>query len=191
MKTIIYAHPWDGSYNHAILKSITDDPEIRKETFQVIDLYKDNFNPVYSTEELRLFSKGETPYTLVKEYQNKLKNSSELVFIFPIWWYDLPAILKGFLDKVLLPKFAYYEDKDENWQGLLTSIEKVTLITTATYSKESLTEYGDAIQGVFMNSTLRGVGIPMENMKWIHFSEVNRTTDERRKEFLKQLPSII
>ena len=103
----------------------------------------------------------------------------------------MPAILKGFLDKVLLPKFAYYEDKDENWQGLLTSIEKVTLITTATYSKESLTEYGDAIQGVFMNSTLRGVGIPMENMKWIHFSEVNRTTDERRKEFLKQLPSII
>lgn len=191
MKTIIYVHPWDKSYNNAILTSIINDLEIKEEKFYVIDLYKDNFNPVYSTEELRLFSKGETPYPLVKEYQSKIKESSELIFIFPIWWYDVPAILKGFLDKVLLPQFAYKEDSAGNWQSLLTHIEKTTVVTTATYSKEALTEYGDAIEGIFMNSTLSGVGIPKENMKWIHFSEVNRTTDERRRAFLKDLPELI
>lgn len=154
-------------------------------------MYKDNFNPVYSTEELRLFSKGKTPYQLVEEYQNKLKVSSELIFIFPIWWYDAPAIVKGFLDKVLLPHFAYYEDDQGSWHALLTNIKKATLVTTAAYSKKELTKYGDAIQGVFMNSTLSGIGIPMENMKWIHFSEVNRTTDESRKDFLKQVPAMI
>ncbi len=98
---------------------------------------------------------------------------------------------KGFLDKVFLPKFAYQEDRDGNWQGLLTNIKKATVVTTATYSKESLTTYGDVIQGVFMNSTLRSVGIPIEKMKWIYFSEVNITTDERKKEFLEQLPALI
>ncbi|MCY7532839.1 NAD(P)H-dependent oxidoreductase, partial [Bacillus altitudinis] len=90
MKTIVYAHPWDGSYNHAILTSITEKLETKKEPFQVIDLYKDGFNPVFTAEELKHFHKGETPYSLVKDYQEKLKQSTELVFIFPVWWWDLP-----------------------------------------------------------------------------------------------------
>lgn len=191
MKTIVYAHPWDGSFNHAILKSLTTHLEERNESFQVIDLYGENFDPVYTPEELRLFGQGETSYPLVKEYQAKLTASSELLFIFPIWWYDVPAILKGFLDKVFLPKFAYQEDHSGNWQPLLTHIKKATVVTTATYSKESLTKYGDAIEGVLMNSTLNMVGIPKDHMKWIHFSEVNRTTDERRKAFLKELPEML
>lgn len=189
MKTIIYVHPWEGSYNHAILKNIIEDLKSKNKKFQVIDLYEDNFNPVYSKEELRLYSTGEYLDPLIKGYQNKLKNSSELIFIFPIWWFDLPAILKGFLDKVLLPKFTYLEDKEGNWKPLLTNIKKVTVVTTAVYSKEGLQP--SAIEEVFMNKTLKGIGIPKENMKWFHFSEVNRTTDKRRKEFLKKIPSII
>lgn len=69
MKTIVYAHPWEGSYNHAILTSITKHLEAKKETFQVIDLYKDGFNPVFTAEELAQFNRGETPYELVKDYQ--------------------------------------------------------------------------------------------------------------------------
>ena len=69
MKTILYAHPWEGSYNHAILTSITKDLEAKEETFQVIDLYKDGFNPEFTAGELEQFNRGETPYELVKEYQ--------------------------------------------------------------------------------------------------------------------------
>lgn len=191
MKTIIYAHPWDKSFNHAILESIVNDLERKKETFQIIDLYKDNFNPAYSQEELRLFSKGETNYQLVKDYQDKIKNTSELILIFPIWWFDLPAILKGFLDKVMLPHFAYSEDEDGNWAGLLTNIKKVTTITTSTLSKEDLIEYGNAIEGVLMGGTFVHLGILKQNMKWEHFSEVNRTTNEKRTSFLKEVPLLI
>lgn len=88
-------------------------------------------------------------------------------------------------------KSNYIKSSIKYWQALLTYIEKTTVITTSTYSKESLTEYGDAVEGVLMNSTLNGVGIPQKNMKWIHFSQVNRTTDERRKAFLKELPKML
>ncbi|MDN4636466.1 NAD(P)H-dependent oxidoreductase [Bacillus altitudinis] len=189
MKTIVYAHPWDGSYNHAILTSITEKLETKRETFQVIDLYKDGFNPVFTAEELKHFHKGETPYSLVKDYQEKLKQSTELVFIFPVWWWDLPAMLKGFIDKVMLSGFAFIEDQNTGTlQGLLTNIKKTTVISTSTTDKEYIeSEAGNAIQSVFIDRTLADLGIKNESTNWIHFSRVNLTTDEKRKQFLKEI----
>ncbi|WP_285527313.1 NAD(P)H-dependent oxidoreductase [Bacillus altitudinis] len=189
MKTIVYAHPWDGSYNHAILTSITEKLETKKEPFQVIDLYKDGFNPVFTAEELKHFHKGETPYLLVKDYQEKLKQSTELVFIFPVWWWDLPAMLKGFIDKVMLSGFAFIEDQNTGTlQGLLTNIKKTTVISTSTTDKDYIeSEAGNAIQSVFINRTLADLGLKNESTKWIHFSRVNLTTDEKRKQFLKDI----
>lgn len=193
MKTIVYAHPWDGSYNHAILTSITEKLETKREPFQVIDLYKDGFNPVFTAEELKHFHKGETPYSLVKDYQEKLKQSTELIFIFPVWWWDLPAILKGFIDKVMLSGFAFIEDQNTGTlKGLLTNIKKTTVISTSTTDKEYIeSEAGNAIQSVFINRTLADLGLKNESTKWIHFSRVNLTTDEKRKQFLKEISQII
>ncbi|PAF22339.1 flavodoxin [Terribacillus saccharophilus] len=190
MKTIVYAHPWEGSFNHAILTSITNDLEAKREIFQVIDLYNDEFNPVFTAEELKLFNKGETPYELVKEYQRKLKQATELVFIFPVWWWDLPAILKGFIDKVMLSGFAFLEDKETGeLKGLLTNIRKTTVISTSTTYKEYIeSEGGNAIQGVFINRTLADLGLKNEYTNWIHFSGVNLTTDEKRRQFLEEIP---
>ncbi|MFB8734752.1 NAD(P)H-dependent oxidoreductase [Bacillus sp. SL00103] len=50
--------------------------------------------------------------SISKNYQEKLNQSTELIFIFPVWWWDLPAILKGFIDKVMLRGFAFLEDKN-------------------------------------------------------------------------------
>ncbi|MCY7628840.1 NAD(P)H-dependent oxidoreductase [Bacillus altitudinis] len=193
MKTIVYAHPWDGSYNHAILTSITEKLETKKEPFQVIDLYKDGFNPVFTAEELKHFHKEETPYSLVKDYQEKLKQSTELVFIFPVWWWDLPAMLKGFIDKVMLSGFAFIEDQNTGTlKGLLTNIKKTTVISTSTTDKEYIeSEAGNAIQSVFIDRTLADLGLKNESTKWIHFSRVNLTTDEKRKQFLKEISQII
>ncbi|MFL0507582.1 NAD(P)H-dependent oxidoreductase [Ureibacillus sp. 179-F W5.1 NHS] len=189
MKTIVYAHPWEGSYNHAILTAITKDLEAKEEKVQVIELYKDGFNPVFTAEELAQFNRGETPYELVKEYQKKLSQATELIFIFPVWWWDLPAILKGFIDKVMLSGFAFQEDKKTNTlKGLLTNIEKTTVISTSTTDKNYIeSEGGNAIWGVFINRTLADLGIKNEHTKWIHFSGVNLTTDEKRKQFLKEI----
>ncbi|MEC3735515.1 NAD(P)H-dependent oxidoreductase [Bacillus safensis] len=193
MKTIVYAHPWDGSYNHAILASITENLETKREPFQVIDLYKDGFNPVFSAEELQYFNKGDTPYQLVKDYQEKLNQTTELIFIFPVWWWDLPAILKGFIDKVMLRGFAFLEDKNTGaLKGLLTNIKKTTVISTSTTDKDYIeSEGGNAIQSVFINRTLADLGIKNESTQWIHFSGVNLTTDEKRKQFLKEISQSI
>lgn len=189
MKTIVYAHPYEGSLNHAILARMTAYFTERHQDYQVIDLYRDGFDPRYSKEELRLFSRGETPYQLVKDYQRLIKQSDELLFITPIWWHQLPAELKGFFDKVMLKGFAYEENPA--WRGLLTYIHKATVITTATYTKSSLqTESGDPIQRNLIDRTFADIGIDPQKSQWIHLGEANTTTDAVRQQFLADLPAL-
>lgn len=56
--TVIYAHPYEGSFNHAILQETQKLLAAKNEACRVIDLYAEGFNPVYSKEELALFNQG-------------------------------------------------------------------------------------------------------------------------------------
>lgn len=122
--TIILAHPWHGSFNKSIMDTTIEQLFCRKKDYQIIDLNKDQFNPVLSESDLSLYSQGQSRDPLVNQYQEMLSDSDELVFIFPVWWFDVPAILKGFLDKVMLKNFAYVEEST-GLKGLLTHIKKL------------------------------------------------------------------
>jgi Putative NADPH-quinone reductase (modulator of drug activity B) len=95
-------------------------------------------------------------------------------------------MLKGFFDRVLLSGFAY--DESDGWKGLLTQIKKVTVVTTSTTTKDYLVNNcGDPIQSVFIDRTLADIGLNPKNTTWIHFGQVNVTTDENRQKFLIDL----
>ncbi|MBU3109639.1 NAD(P)H-dependent oxidoreductase [Clostridium gasigenes] len=183
--TIILAHPWHGSFNKAIMDTTVEQFKKMKKEYQIIDLNKENFDPVLREEELSLYSKGEFKDDLVKKYQMMLKNSDELVFIFPIWWFDLPAILKGFIDKVMLKNYAYIEGK-YGLKGLLTNIKVTTVITTSevpTWYLKYLV--GNPIKRSFIQGTLKGIGI--KNVKWLNSSYTTSGTDKRKKSFLNKV----
>ena len=93
--TIIYAHPYDQSFNYGILRRVQQLLDEKGEKYQLIDLYADGFNPAYTKEELALFNQGKALDPLVLHYQELLKTTNRLIFIFPIWWADMPAIVKG------------------------------------------------------------------------------------------------
>ncbi|WP_125714109.1 NAD(P)H-dependent oxidoreductase [Agrilactobacillus yilanensis] len=189
MKTIIYVHPYAGSFNHAILESLTTYFTSNQTPYVVIDLYRDNFEPGYTAPELREYSKGTTPYPLVHNYQEKIAASDELIFITPIWWYNIPAELKGFFDKVMLKNFAYIEEPE--WQGKLTYIKHATVITTATMTKKYIEqEAGDPIQRNLIDRVFTDIGITPDRSTWLHFGEVNLTTDQVRQSFLERIPKL-
>ena len=110
--TIVYAHPWDESFNHAVLTRTISLLEEKGENITLIDLYKDGFDPVMSEQDLSLYSKGKSTDKLVERYNQILDQTSKIIFIFPIWWYDMPAILRGFFDKVMLKNSAYTSDNE-------------------------------------------------------------------------------
>ena len=185
--TIIYAHPNKESFNHAILTKMVD--ALRDQPYTVLDLYEDKFNPVHSKEELQYFSEGKAVDPLVKSYQEQLKKTTHLVLIFPIWWYNLPAILKGFFDKVMLNQFSHI-NTPTGVKGLLTNIEKVTVITTSKSPTWYLKYFGgNAIKKVLIKSTLKTIGI--NKSKWVNLDEIDQSSTEKRTKFLNRLSRLV
>lgn len=186
MKTvIIYAHPYDKSFNHAILAKVEQILTARKEEFSVIDLYHDNFNPAYDAHELSLFRTGKTSDPLIEKYQKLLKDAKHLIFIFPVWWNDTPAIIKGFIDKVMKKQFAYNVGAT-GVIGHLKNIQRVEVLTTSTSPTWYLKMFcGNAIKSVFINSTLKQLG--MKHIKWLSFGNIDKSSAQRRKQYLESL----
>ncbi len=183
---IIYAHPYSKSYNASILEHLTNKLREAKQSVDVINLYKEEFNPVLNEEELALYSQGKFLDPMVKEYQKRINNADHLFFIFPVWWYDIPAILKGFIDKVLLKNWAYEISEKGIPKGKLTFIKKVTIISTMKSPKWYYwLLYRNSIKHSFIKGTLKFCGI--KNIQWVNITNIENMGDLKRKQWLKKI----
>ncbi|MFT3682888.1 MAG: NAD(P)H-dependent oxidoreductase [Ferruginibacter sp.] len=99
---IIYAHPDEKSFNHAVLSSIEATVTANGHHCSVIDLYKINYNPVMTAAESKGMVSAQT-----KAQQQLIQEATDIVFVFPVWWFRAPAMMEGFIDKTFTPKFAY------------------------------------------------------------------------------------
>ena len=188
MKTlIVYNHPYDGSYCHAILENAIAGIQDAGNEVDVIDLDKDGFNPVMSSADLLGFVKHTIVDEKSKEYAERLKTADHLVFIFPIWWELMPALTKGFIDKVIFPGSAYEYTK--NGMGMVSKLDNLkstTVITTMNTPKLMYKlVYGDAVKKAMIKGTLKKAGF--KNVKWINFDMVKMSSDEKRKKWLEQV----
>lgn len=187
--TIIYAHPYIRSFNHAILNKVTEALINNKEDYEVIDLYNDKFDPTYSTEELSLFSVGKTIDPLVSKYQKIIKSTDEVIFIFPVWWNDTPAIIKGFIDKIMKKDFAYNVGST-GVIGNLKNIKKTLILTTSTSPTFYLKMFcGNAIKGVFINSTLKQLNF--QKRVWKNFGSIDHSSISRRNKYLEKIANYV
>ena len=108
---IVYCHPYDKSFNHAILETIVNNLNRHHQKFKIIDLYKENFDPVYSAQELKLYHAGETVDPQVTRYLTLFRQVKGVIFVTPLWWNSIPGMLKGFIDKTL----KQLGMKDRHW----------------------------------------------------------------------------
>jgi NAD(P)H dehydrogenase (quinone) len=136
---IIYAHPNPASFNHAILETISEELKKRNKDFEVRDLYNIGFSPILSAEDLAAIQNGAVPHD-IKIEQDYIRTSDTLIFISPIWWSSMPAMLKGYIDRVFSLKFAYDITAD-GIVGLLKG-KKVFIVSTTGASKEDYDKMG-------------------------------------------------
>jgi len=128
MILVIYSHPNPKSFNHAVLTEVVRIGEAQGAEVVVRDLYELNFQPVLSGEELVGHSaEGNISLDVLKE-QEYITRASCILFVFPIWWFGLPAILKGYIERVFSYGFAYHMGP-EGIEGLLKT-KKVGIVNT-------------------------------------------------------------
>jgi len=182
---IILAHPYPNSFNH-VIKDVVVQALIDKKEVNVIDLVKDEFDPVLSQEDLRLYMQGQSSDPKVMEYQRDLLDCDDLVLIFPIWWYEAPAILKGFLDKVLLPGFAF-DEVENQLVGKLSHIKRLTVISTSEVLSDYMRkEVGNPIEISLMNTTLGVCGIK-NDLLWLNCEKIASGSLIERESFLNRV----
>ena len=183
---IIFAHPWKHSFNATILNHIEQRLKQNGTSYRVVDLYKEQFNPVLEETDLSTFSKGLYQDPLAEKYARYLKEAKEVIFIYPIWWYGPPAIIKGFFDKVFLKNHIYSQENRGPMKGLL-NLDKTIMITTANMSEEDFADIGDPIRKVYLESIMGLMG--SKEQEWIHCSKVHE--DSCREALLQKIDSIL
>ena len=195
MKTlIIYNHPYEQSFCHAILEACKRGLEKSRKESDVIELDKENFNPVMSKSDLKAFATAHSNPddalsmldSKVIDYKNRLQQAEHIVFIFPIWWMLMPALTKGFIDKVLFPGIAYNYDKEGRMRGTLSNIKQVTVITTMASSAERYeNSMGNAMWKALLHGTFETIG--WNNCRWINFDRIKDSTAEQHNSWLQSI----
>jgi len=125
---VVYAHPNPDSFNHAVLEKFVEGLQFKNHEVEILDLYAQGFNPLLSAADLASLQGGEVPAD-IKAQQDKVAWAEGLAFIFPIWWSSMPAVLKGWIDRVFSLGFAY-AFTEEGPKGLLKQ-QKALLINTS------------------------------------------------------------
>jgi len=111
MKTlIVYAHPPVEAHCPYIFKEVKSLLGAHKISYDVIDLYKEKYDPVLHAKELYTIGNRDMSKQDIA-YQKKVERCKQMIVIYPIWWNTMPAILKGFFDKVFVAGFAFKYDK--------------------------------------------------------------------------------
>lgn len=129
---VIYCHPKEGSFTSAVRDTIIARLTAAGAQTRLRDLYAEGFNPVLTGSEWADYLDAPANRAPVEDHVVDLEWCDTLIFIYPTWWYGLPAMLKGWLDRVLLPDVAFLmpkEDEDAICPGL-HHIDKMGVFTT-------------------------------------------------------------
>ena len=126
----LYCHPLEESFHHAILEASRGALVRAGHDVDLADLYEEGFDPVLSADGRRRYHDPARNREGVDEYVRRLKAADALVLQFPTWVFGPPAMLKGWLEKVLIPGVAFDLTDPANVKPLLGNIRAVAGIST-------------------------------------------------------------
>ncbi len=185
MITIVYSHPYDGSFNHAVLETLTSRLEKENKEYTVLNLYADGFNPAVEAASLKVYSQGKTADALAQKYLDTLVKTDCLIFVFPVWWGMMPAMVAGFLDKVLLVDTAYKYDTDGHLVPDKINISRTIMFTT---SQDHTSYFAPFFSDYLPEHVYRAVGF--DNPEWYNCAQTAHGPEENRTEFLRLVDKI-
>jgi len=184
---IIYAHPNPKSFNHAIKEQVEAALKKKEKHYSVRDLYQLKWNPVLGGADLKVSEPKKIPADIQKE-QQCIREADVLIVIHPIWWFGMPAVLKGYIDRVFSAGFAY-EYGPEGIRGLLSG-KKVVVINTTGGTEEDYLKFGfkDALIKVFKDGIYGFCA--MKVLRHVFFFAVPSVANEARKKMLVEIDGL-
>ena len=166
---ILFAHPARRSFSRLVLEAFCKGLEQAGHGYEINDLYQTRFCSEMDSEQYRrevgLDPNAPVPGD-VRAEQEKLERADALAFVFPLWWSDCPAKLKGWFDRVFTYGYAYFYDQAEQRHTKI-DIEKALVITSAGHTVEHLEETGvaESMRRIMLDDRLLGVGVKAADLQ--------------------------
>jgi NAD(P)H dehydrogenase (quinone) len=184
--SLILGHPNKKSFNHAIAVAAVE--TLKKNGHEVYfhDLCEEKFDPLLSVEEMQkdVFLSPD-----IDRHCNEISKADGIIIIHPNWWGQPPAIMKGWIDRVIRPGVAYEfleNDKGEGVpNGLLRAAAAIVFNTSNTETNREKKVFGDPLETIWKNCIFDLCGVT--NFRRRMFNVVVVSSEEQRKEWLNEV----
>ncbi len=185
---IVFCHPDADSFNAAVRNVVAEKLQQAGVEYRSRDLYACGFQPVLTGPEWQGYLDCPTNQTAVAEDVADVRWCDTLIFVYPTWWYGLPAMLKGWLDRVMLPDVAFLMPKGQN-KTIRPGLHHVTGLAVFTTCGASwwLTQI---IGAPGRRTLMRGVGLMCAPRKRTAFAAhylMDSSTPQSRKRHLDKV----
>ena len=181
---IVVAHPVVDSFTMGVARAYATELEALGHSQVTFDLYRSRFDPVLAAHELLGSASEQAAAADVERAQRAIRDADVLTAIYPLWWLSMPAIMKGYVDRVFARGFAY-EAHEGIVRGLLSG-KRAVLVTVSGAPLPTLVRSGgwNAVQMLQDTHVFRSVGF--ELLEHLHFDQivpgVSKTAVERHLE---------
>ena len=186
---VVFCHPSETSFGAAILDTARTALRGAGHELRVIDLYRERFDPVLSTEEWHSYlPESERNVAGLQAHVEAMQWADSLVLIFPTWMYGPPAMLKGWLERVWLPGVAFEisAGRQQRPVGLLRNIRRLTVLTTSGSPWWWLRIIRDPGRSMITRG-LRHLFHPRCRIRWLQLHDMNHNSHRDRQAFLERV----
>jgi NAD(P)H dehydrogenase (quinone) len=189
---VIHCHPLTDSYNHALFEAVVAVLEASGHQVTATDLYREDFSPAMNAAERRTYYQGPYDGAAVAHYTQLLLRIDGLILCFPHWWFAMPAVLKGYFDRVWGPGIAFAHDPAGGRITPLLTHVKVFGVVTTYGSPWWVTRLmaGDPGRKVLMRALKPMCGTRARSFYLAHY-DMDRSTPRSRQAFLDRVRRII
>jgi putative NADPH-quinone reductase len=189
---VIHCHPLVESYGHALFTTIVTVLRERGHAVTATDLYRERFDPVMTASERQSYYQPSYDDAAVANYSALLRGSEGVVLCYPHWWFAMPALLKGYFDRVWAPGIAFEHDlAGGRIKPLLTHVKVFGVVTTYG-SPWWLTRLvaGDPGRKVVMRALKPMCGPAVRSFYLAHY-DMDRSTQASRQAFIERVRDTI
>ena len=184
---VVVAHPDQSSFTHAIATTATAALTRTGHQVTVLDLYAEEFRAAMSLDE-RFAYHSERPILdpMAERHAGIVKQAEALVFVYPTWWSTVPAILKGWLERVLVPGVGFVFDEHQHVRRGLTHVRRIVGIST--YGSRWI--YVRALHDNGRRTLLRALRLNtaiFTRRSWLALYKMDTRNAEQRAAFLKRV----
>jgi putative NADPH-quinone reductase len=188
--SVILGHPDPSSLNHAIARTCVDTLRGMGHEVRFHDLQAEGFDPVLPAAETARDAKLPP---LVARHCAEIAEADGLVLVHPNWWGQPPAVLKGWVDRVLRPGVAYEFLPSDGGEGvpvgLLKPMTALVLNTSNTPAVRELAVFGDPLERLWADCILSFCGVKNDVRRM--FGVVCTSTEEQRQAWLLEVAGLV